>query len=42
MYPPPPGAQVVPLDMKGCICHFAKWQIHPPISKVADDGTLLA
>ena len=19
----------VPLDMKGCICHFAKWQIHP-------------
>ena len=23
----------VPLDMKGCICHFAKWQIHPFISK---------
>ena len=22
-----------PLDMKGCICHFAKWQIHPFISK---------
>ena len=26
---------VVPLDMKGCICHFTKWQIHPFISKVA-------
>ena len=25
---------VVPLDMKGCICDFAKWQIiHPFISK---------
>ena len=24
---------IVPLDMKGCICHFAKWQIHPFISK---------
>ena len=23
----------VALDMKGCICHFAKWQIHPFISK---------
>ena len=23
----------VPLDMKGCICHFSKWQIHPFISK---------
>ena len=23
----------VPLDMKGSICHFAKWQIHPFISK---------
>ena len=23
----------VPLDMKGCICHFTKWQIHPSISK---------
>ena len=22
----------VPLDMKGCICYFAKWQIHPFIS----------
>ena len=22
-----------PLDMKGCICHFVKWQIHPFISK---------
>ena len=24
---------VVPLDMKGYICHFRKWQIHPFISK---------
>ena len=24
---------IVPLDMKGCICHFVKWQIHPSISK---------
>ena len=23
----------VPLDMKECICHFSKWQIHPSISK---------
>ena len=23
----------VPLDMKGCICHFTKWRIHPFISK---------
>ena len=23
-----------PLDIKGCICHFTKWQIHPFISKV--------
>ena len=23
----------VPLDMKGCICHFTKWQIHPFIYK---------
>ena len=22
-----------PFDMKGCICHFVKWQIHPLISK---------
>ena len=22
-----------PLDMKGCICHFVKWQIHPIIYK---------
>ena len=22
------------LDMKGCICHFKEWQIHPFISKV--------
>ena len=21
------------LDMKGCICHFTKWQIHPLISR---------
>ena len=28
---------IVPLDMKGCICHFAKWQIHPFIS----EGTIL-
>ena len=27
----------VPLDMKGCICHFTKWQIHPFISK----GTII-
>ena len=24
---------LVPLDMKECICHFTKWQIHPFISK---------
>ena len=24
---------IVTLDMKGCICHFTKWQIHPFISK---------
>ena len=24
---------IVPLDMKRCICHFTKWQIHPFISK---------
>ena len=24
---------VVPLDMKGCICHLTKWQIHSFISK---------
>ena len=24
---------IAPLDMKGCICHFTKWQIHPFISK---------
>ena len=23
----------VTLDMKGCICHFVKWQIHPFMSK---------
>ena len=27
-------AHLVSLEMKGCICHFAKWQIHPLISKV--------
>ena len=21
--------QLVPLDIKGCICHLTKWQIHP-------------
>ena len=26
--------QVDPLDMKGCICHFVKWKLHPFISKV--------
>ena len=25
--------QIVHLDLKGCICHFSKWQIHPFISK---------
>ena len=25
--------QMVTLDMKGCICHFVKWRIHPFISK---------
>ena len=25
--------QIVPLDMRGCICHFAEWQINPFISK---------
>ena len=24
----------VTLDMRGCICHFTKWKIHPFISKV--------
>ena len=24
---------IVPLDMKGCICHFTKWQIHLFICK---------
>ena len=24
---------VIPLDIKGCICHFVKWQIHPFKSK---------
>ena len=24
---------LIPLDMKGCICHFEKWQIHPFKSK---------
>ena len=27
------GDAIVPLDVKGCICHFTKWQIHPFISK---------
>ena len=33
IFPSIPLAQVVHLDMKGCICHFVKWQIHPFISK---------
>ena len=24
---------VAPLDMKGCVCHFTLWQIHPFLSK---------
>ena len=24
---------IVSLDMKGCVCHFTKWQIHPFVSK---------
>ena len=27
------AVRFVPLDMKGCVCHFTKWQIHPFISK---------
>ena len=27
------GKVFVPLEMKGCICHITKWQIHPFISK---------
>ena len=26
------GLDVLPLDMKGCICHFTAWQTHPVIS----------
>ena len=37
---------IVPLDMKGCICHFVKWQIHPFISKeikyLADAGRIMS
>ena len=29
----PRRAPIVSLDMKGRICHFVKWQIHPLISK---------
>ena len=29
--------QFVPLDMKGCICHFVKWQIHVPSHIERDD-----
>ena len=25
--------RIVPLDVKGCVCHFEKWQVHPFISK---------
>ena len=28
-----PKTNNVPLNMRGCICHFTKWQIHPFISK---------
>ena len=27
---------IIPLDRKGCICHFTKWQIHPFIPKGAN------
>ena len=30
----------LPLDMKGCICHFVKWQIHPFLSKETYSRTL--
>ena len=30
---PSTWSKFICLDMKGCICHFAKWQIHPFISK---------
>ena len=33
MYGLPSAYILSPLDMKGCICHFVKWQIHPFISK---------
>ena len=33
IYPHETCDKVTPLDMKGCICHFLKWQIHPFISK---------
>ena len=29
--------QIISFDMKGCICHFTKWQIHPFISKGRND-----
>ena len=29
----PSPQQYAPLDMKGCVCYFAKWQIHPFITK---------
>ena len=28
------GLHIVPLGIKGCICHFVKWQIHSFIAKV--------
>ena len=34
-------AQLVPLDMEGCICHFVKWQIHSFISKGTNYAALL-
>ena len=32
--------QIIPFDMKGCICHFTKWQIHPFISKGRNDTSI--
>ena len=31
----------ISLDVKGCICHLAKWQIHPFISKEAIERCIL-
>ena len=29
------GGHIVPLDMKGCICHLLKQHIHPFTSKIS-------